>query len=426
MRMGAIREEWKVFLRGLEKELVGKRRPENTGLALSPPERARDVGERRDFQVVRADGEFDRVTAEVRVISERAILYVDVEALASLPLGEVERFGDLFDDPIHSVAVSAFGTTSDVDDNDKVIILFTPSVNRLTTPGSGEFVGGFFFGLDLFTEAEDSNAAEMFYVMVPDPTGQYGNVQGLDLIRSSVPAILAHELQHMIHHNQRIIERGAERADALWLSEALAQMNEDLVGEELTRRGSPGAQDYQEGNWRRANRFLSDPASVSLIVVTGQGTLGERGAGWLFVRYLRDQVGNDDVLASLTQTTRTGIDNAEAVTGSTWEALFSDWNAAIAVEQQLTENGQIRVRPGLEFPGIDLVETLADGIGSYSLRPTVITVGDFSADGRLWSSSGAHFLLGSGEGGLALSLAGAEGGAAPPQAGLRLKLVRLF
>ena len=152
------------------------------------------------------------------MISERAILYVDVEALANLPMEDAERFGDLFYDPIYSVDVSAFGATSDVDDNGKVIILFTPSVNRLTAPGSGDFVGGFFFGLDLFTEAENSNAAEVFYVMVPDPAGEYGNVQSLDLIRTTVPAILAHELQHMIHHNERIIERNGERADALWLS----------------------------------------------------------------------------------------------------------------------------------------------------------------------------------------------------------------
>ena len=217
-----------------------------------------------------------------------------------------------------------------MDGNEKVIILFTPSVNRLTPPGSDDFVAGFFFGLDLSTEAEDSNAAEIFYVMVPDPTGRYGNVQSLNLVRATVPAILAHELQHMIHHNERIIRRGGQRADALWLSEGLAQMSEDLVGEELRRRGSLDAEDFQTGNWRRANRFLSDPTDVSLIVVIGQGTLEERGAGWLFVRYLRDQAGSDAVLASLTQTTRTGIDNVEAVTGRDWEDLFSDWSAAIS------------------------------------------------------------------------------------------------
>ena len=423
---GSARENWKVFLRGLEKQLLRKKRSAGEEPALSPSERAPDLGDRRDFQVVRGDGEFDQVTAELRMTSERAMLYVDVEVLASLPQEDIERFGTLFDDPIYTVDTSVFGATSDVDDNDKVIILFTPSVNRLSTPGSGEFVGGFFFGLDLFTEAENSNAAEVFYVMVPDPTGQYGNVQSLSLIQSTVPAVLAHELQHMIHHNERIINLGGERADALWLSEGLAQMGEDLVGEELRRRGSSEAEDYQKGNWRRANQFLSDPADVSLIVVTGQGTLGARGAGWMYLRYLRDQAGSAALLGSLTRTTRTGIDNVEAVTGSSWEDLFSDWHAAVAVEDQLSGNSLLPVRPMLEYPGVDLVETITEGLGSYSLAPTVITVGDFHVDGRLWSSSGAHFLLGSGVGGLALSLAGGEGGVAAPQAGLRLKLVRLF
>jgi len=203
-------------------------------------------------------------------------------------------------------------------------------------------------------------------------------------------------------------------------------MGEDLVGEELGRRGSAEADDYQEGNYRRANRFLGAPSDVSLIVNTGQGSLGERGAGWMFARYLRDQAGNDEVLAELTQTTRLGIANVESVTGSNWEGLFSDWHAAIAVEQQLFENGLFAVDRELEYPGIDLAEAFTQSVGSYSVRPTLITQGDFSAAGRLWLSSGAHFLLGSGEGGLALSLAGAEGGVPAAQAALRLKLVRLF
>ena len=56
------------------------------------------------------------------------------------------------------------------------------------------------------------------------------------MVRSTVPSILAHEFQHMIHHNERIIERGASNREAVWLSEGLAHMAEDLVGEELRRR----------------------------------------------------------------------------------------------------------------------------------------------------------------------------------------------
>ena len=231
-RSGGLRESWKVFLRDLEAELGTTRQPPQQTPTLAPAQRVSDVGDRRDFQVVQGDGGFNQIIAEVRAISARAILYVDLEALEDLPPQEVERFGAIFDDPIYSVEVDAFGATSDVDTNEKVIILFTPQVNRLSTPGSGELIGGFVFGLDLFIEAENSNAAEILYVMVPDPTGRYGNVQSLDLVRSSIPAILAHEFQHMINHNERIIERGGERADAFWLSEALAPMGEDLVGEE--------------------------------------------------------------------------------------------------------------------------------------------------------------------------------------------------
>jgi hypothetical protein len=184
---------------------------------------------------VRTDGKFDRVTARVRLVSQRAILYEDLTAALSLSQEDVELFAGLFDDPIYPVDIGAFGVPSDLDGNGRVIILFTPSVNRLSPPGSGDFIGGFFFGLDLIPGSERGNEGEIFYVLVPDPTGRFGNVRDAEMVRSTVPSVLAHEFQHMIHHSERIIEREASSREAAWLSEGLAHMAEDLVGEWLKR-----------------------------------------------------------------------------------------------------------------------------------------------------------------------------------------------
>jgi hypothetical protein len=306
-----------------------------------------------EFEVVRADGGFDQVNATVRLVSERAILYEDRTAEGSLSQQDIELFAGLFDDPIYPVDTGTFGHPSDLDENGRVIILFTPSVNRRSPLGSNDFVGGFFYGLDLMPELEHSNGDEIFYVHVPDPTGEFGRVRSAELIRASVPSILAHEFQHMIHFNERMIVRRAPHREALWLAEGLAHMAEDLVGEELRRRGRVSEADqYQIGNRGRVSLFLTEPSDVSLIMVAGNGTLEERGAAWLFLEYLRGQAGGNDVLTSLTGSTLTGTVNVASTMGGDWADLFSNWSAAL-------ERVALPLRDQLRFLAFDLMAAVS-------------------------------------------------------------------
>ena len=424
--LNTAQAEWDLFLREREDVLRAAASPGRRADRPTPGA-VPAMGELRDFDVLRADGEFDQVTARVRLVSERAILYEDTTAALSLSPADVELFTGLFDDPIYPVDTGVFGFPSDLDGNDRVILLFTPSVNRLSPPGSSDFIGGFFFGLDLIPGLEHSNKGEVFYVLVPDPTGESGNVRDAEMVRRTVPPVLAHEFQHMIHHNERILERGAANKEAVWLSEGLAHLAEDLVGEELRRRGRVAeADEYQRGNRRRASLFLTEPSEVSLIFAVGQGSLAERGAAWLFVEYLRGQSGTDSVLGSLTGNTATGTVNVEAVMGRAWADLFSDWSAALELERQVSVRGALPLRSELLFLGFDLMEALETGGGGFPSTPKVHDSGDFSDPGRLWSASGAYFLIGTRDGGMAVGLSGPNGGPVSRNSALRLKLVRLF
>ena len=423
--LNAAQAEWDLFLRERE-ALLGVSRFRGGRAAPMAPGGVAVIGDLREFEVLRTDGGFDQVTARVRLVSDRAILYEDRTAEGSLSQEDVTLFAELFDDPIYPVDTGNFGYPSDLDGNGRVIILFTPTVNRLSPPGSDDFVGGFFFGLDLMPNLEHSNAGEVFYTLVPDPTGEHGNVRGADLIRRWVSPILAHEFQHMINHNERFIKRGASQREALWLSEGLAHMAEDLVGEELRKRGREAeADEHQIGNRQRASLFLTKPSDVSVTIAVGQGSLEERGAAWLFLEYLRGQTGSNSVLRSLTGTTLMSTVNVEAVMGRDWADLFSDWSAALELERQVFERGPLPLRDELRFSGFDLMEALALG-GGFPSTPTFHDSGDFSDRGRLWSSSGAYFLIGTGEDGVAVSLSGLNGGPAALNSALRLKLVRLF
>ncbi len=415
---------WEVALRGEEDRWVRAGTPHARTVTRAPgaPSAVPAVGDRRTFSVLNADGRFDQVTAVARVVSAHTIIYVDRMAPAGgFDDADLEAFAAGFDDVIHPTDTEAYGQPSDLDGNGRVVILFTPTVNGLTPRGAEGFVGGFFYGLDLL-DRSGSNRGEVFYSVVPDPEGVYSDARGKAKILQVVPAVLAHEFQHMIHFNERVLKLGADRTEALWLSEGLAQMAEELVARAYDARGNfLSARHFREGNDDRAKRYLAHTDSASVIVATGQGSLAERGGGWLFTLYLWDVGGQDGVLARLTRTTLTGTANVSAVTGQTWKQVFAAWGAALYLDGL---SG-----PGIPFayPTVDLKERLSGADGPFPLAPEFLAEGDFTRTGSLWSSSIKHYIvIPPSAGSTVLRLGGAAGGNAPTEAGLRLRVVRIF
>jgi hypothetical protein len=61
---------------------------------------------------------------------------------------------------------------------------------------------------------------------------------------------------------------------------------------------------------------------------TGDGTLVQRGAAWLFLRWLGDQQ-DSLVYGRLDQTTLTGIPNVEGASGTSFSTLFGEFALAL-------------------------------------------------------------------------------------------------
>jgi hypothetical protein len=122
--------DWDSFVRAAERHLP-PRSPGRSGGAAVLGASVPTVGELKDFHVLQGDGSFEEVTAEVRFVSSRAAFYEDVDAVTKISQTEFGNFGQLFDDPIFPVDVGVFGQPSDLDGNGRIIILVTPSVNRL-------------------------------------------------------------------------------------------------------------------------------------------------------------------------------------------------------------------------------------------------------------------------------------------------------
>ncbi len=357
------------------------------------------VGDRKTFQVVNKDNMFTSVTAEVQYVGQHGIIYQDVKAPANgFKQADFERFATLFDDPIYDTDVATYGSPSDIDGNGHVDILFTPVVNELTPKGSTGFVAGFFYGNDLTTN-QGSNRGEIFYSIVPDPDGKYGDARTADKILQTVPSTLAHEFMHMIHFNQRVLIRGGFDLDALWLSEGLAHTAEDIVGHVFEQRGNIDQADEFEGaNYARAFYYLSSfkdspdhTYDVSLLSENGFGSLEQRGAAWLLLKYLTGLQGTG-LLKDLVQTTLSSTTNVSQHVGRSWESIFSDWCIALYADND-PELSISQIDPRYQFADIDLRSTISSSqYGGFALKPETHDFGNFSVTATLPSSS-PYFLI---------------------------------
>jgi hypothetical protein len=423
------RDRWHEHLRRKEAEIWAEWREKSwaagaADLGAPGPLRLPELGEKRVFTVLNPEDKFDRITAHLRHVTGHSLVYVDEAA----PGGGFtnEDFSALaleFEDPIYPTVTGIFGSESDLDQNGRVIILLTPAVNRLTPPGSDGYVGGFFYGLDLLTGRSGSNEGEVFYAMVPDPSGDEGPVISRFTALATIPSVLAHEFEHMVHFNQRMLLGGAESTESLWLSEALAQMAEDLVGEafeissQLTK-----ARQYRAGNWHRAVRFVRDPGRVSLLASLPPGTLAERGAGWLFLKQVYGRFKPENMLAVLARSPLSGTENVSAATGLEWNELVTDWAGSLYLD-----GTEAPVRPGLQVAGVDLRVSLSEGIGSYPLEVNPFGASTASLSSTLWPSAPNYFLVSPpGAGGIVISAGGGGGGLPEGPLGLQVLVVRLL
>lgn len=398
--------DWELALRRRERALDSIPGPALSSSRTTGPLPA--LGERRAFNTLTPDGRSTRITAEVVAVTTRAILYQDVAAPPVFDLADYQRFGKLFDDPIYSTETAVFGSIGDVDGNGRVIILFTPRVNALALAGLGSYIAGYFYSCDLLARSRcgASNGGEIFYSMVPDPEGLFGQVHTSENVFRTVPPVLAHELQHMISHRSR---NGT--SDQLWLAEGLAHTAEDLVGSVLTARGDPIAPDFFAANHANARRYVENIGNTAIVDDVSPGTVALRGAGWLLLRYLRSQYGGNALLTRLTATTEVGTDNVAAATGVPWSSLMSDFAVAVFADDAPDLAG-VSIPARFTFPDINLRTVLS--FGGFALDMDLVSFSDFALAGQLPPASQQYAyvqapLLGSG-GTLNIVYGGAHGG----------------
>lgn len=332
------------MLRLEERALAPRAALSGANPSIAAPMAALAPNSTRAFKVLSklSGGSFNDVTARLKFIGTNVLIYVDELAPAGgLTDSQLTDLGNLFDRKLYGADVHAFGSPTDIDGNGQVVVLMTPTVNKLTTAeecASVGFVTGFFYGLDLLPNAANSNRGEVFYSMVADPTGATGSCKhSVEELERLVPATFIHELQHMISYGQHVLVRGG-RDETLWLNEGLSHIAEELgsllyendpsqprsTAEQIFPDSSQG---FINGNMRNAYDYLRRSTNVSVTLAQGGGTLEERGAAWLFLRWLGDQKG-EGIYRRLVETSSTGVRNIEDKAGEPFARLFGDFAVA--------------------------------------------------------------------------------------------------
>jgi len=400
-------------LRARERELAAdpanRTAPPGSPAAAVPP----PVGDVKVFKTCAnlLCSSFNDVTATARFVGTKAAIYVDNTVPTADPLQDpdFQELARTFDTYHYPIDLAAFGAESDVDNNERIVILMTDAVNSLTPNCSEGRVLGYFFGLDLVLtgpNSTNSNKAEIFYTLVPQPATSTCTALSRTAAVNAVKPTLIHELQHMISWNQHVLVRGGS-AEETWLNEALSHFAEELGGRKIPEAECTAAgfvscrSQYISGDIINAHDFLQDPEASFLIYPTSSnGTLEERGASWHFLRWVLDQFSTDTIFGSdktpaLIQTAAVGVPNLTSGTGGNFSDMVVEWLLSAFLDDLSGFTGS---SPRLRFRSWGLRSIWTDPRNAqifpngFPLKPDS-TSGAYTRSGTLRGGSGRHLRL---------------------------------
>lgn len=353
-------------------------------------------------------------TGRVAAVTNRAIIVNDVENPAGgFTDAEYAAIGITFDTLVDPIDRAAFGDPTDIDGNGRIVIFYSRVVNELTPAASEGIVEGFFNPRDLFPNTASgglqacagSNVAEMFYMIVPDPTGTVnGNVRTKADVQRSTISVVAHEYQHLINASRRLYVNDADSFEEVWLNEGLSHIAEELLfyrTSGLTARQNIDANtvvanqqrvnafnEHQIGNFGRYRLFLSRPETTSPYAA--DDSLSNRGAIWSFLRYAADRKAANDgtIWQQLVNSRTSGIANLSAAFGADILPWFRDWSISVYTDDRVATAATWQ-QPSWHFR--DIYPRLGSATFPLKLRPlanSVATNVTLSGGGSMYATFG--------------------------------------
>ena len=402
---------------------AAQRASANASLSLSPSLAVMAVGDTITYRVpnVLASNlctNYATVRAVVKAVGKKSQIVQDVTASTNgLTTADFTAIAAEFDDLTYKTDTAWFGSPTDINKDGRITILYTPEVNKFTPKGSPSYIGGFFWGGDLFTTADyaqanmpcpQTNAQEIFYLLAADPSGEFGDARSTALVRQATRGTIAHEFQHMINQGIRQFDPVAKFPEADWMNEGLSHFAEEAVGraargfgdfQSLTSADVKGnADDYNAyfvQNLARFSTWLARPDTSSPISSRADRDLAPRGAAWALLRYTADQFAPGNARAlfrRLVAGPDTGVTSLVQHAGVSFDQIIGGWLIANYTDNLNIPNLDARysyvswnmrdaitgLKQGQEYPlptpapGVSVTTTAQSGSGVYFLAPRPI------------------------------------------------------
>lgn len=374
---------------------------------------------------------FITTQAEVASVSQKAILMVDTldgPPASLFTQAQMDSITSEFDAVTYPTDAAYFNTPTDFDGNGRIIMLFTGQINKLTPQNTtGGFVGGFFFAGDFFPvvgtpqaqACPQSNEAEIFYLLAPDPAGVFGNVRTTSSVRQGTRGTIAHEFQHMINAGNRFQNPLVSNFESTWLDEALAHFAEDAVGRVQRGFGDLQALTFADvlpcnapcsqrddfnafffQNLARLTSWMDKPDQFSPISNLADTSLAVRGAAWAFVRYAADNYSGGlprTLTRQLVAGPDTGVANFVAVTKSPIDTVVKGWLVSMYADHL----GIPGLDPKYQYRSYDFRSVmppvakavLSQSVATYPLRIQFVGSGGDNISSMNRSGTGSYFRL---------------------------------
>ncbi len=245
------------------------------------------IGDVEEFSLINLDvPETITMSASVRLVTEHA--YFFIQDGVSVSESNIERIGADFEEKVYPAVTAAFGVewTPGVDSDPRITILHADLRGA----------AGYFSGGDEFPTAivPRSNEREMLYLYAG----------ALDSPGASYNALVAHELQHLIHWY-------ADGEEDSWVNEGLSEVAAELV------IGGAGV-----------DNFLASPDTQLTYWPAIEDSAVHYAAAELFMRYALERAGGRENAREVLQQQRdsiAGVDDYLKEFDTSFLDVFADW-----------------------------------------------------------------------------------------------------
>jgi hypothetical protein len=443
----------------------------NMAAATVPPPAVGTTASYRMRKTIDNASTYDDVTFKVVYSGTRIIILEDIGApLAGTMDGEYVKLGQEFDQSMYGQLL-VFGdplvVDSALDNNGRMLALFSPKVNNYTFQGVSNQILGFVTLCDFFPRAPltlpdntvipgcpSSNEGEAFYAAVIDPSAGWDLTTWRRLMRGT----LIHEAKHIASYAWRYYYEASELEET-WLEEATAQQASEVWARNMYNRGVKQDITWADGplcDYAPPGGACPDPAEGILhhfgwlydhyasletksILDDPLGPLDPviYGSSWSFIRYVTDTYGTSEVafLSSIIQVQNDhGVANVESKSGKPFSELLGMFSLASTADNYPNVNLTDPKLRLASWNSRDLFQNMSANLTSggaqayplpWPLRARQVSFGNFNtAQAEVSNLRGGGWaaweLSGVQAGPQALAIRSTNGGVAPPLIGMTI------